>query len=405
MDRARLCPRDRLFVVGRRGGPPSRHREARRVDAAGVSVSTSPDSRKRHSRGRNGDHRLFYAFYLAAQFSGAGIVLQQTFGIEPRLGVAIGAVIIILYTMLGGFLAVAWTDLVQAILMVATLIVLPIVAGVQLVSRDPSALEAVSASSLSWTGGATGVAAVAAIVSGLSWGFGYTGQPHTITRFMAIDRPEAIRVGRFVAMVWAIPAFAGAMAIGLIGARLYSVEAIPSAESPDVQQLMPFMAMELLPDWLAGIFISGAVAAMMSTADSQLLVGTSAVVEDTLHKGFGLSLSDRQWMWLSRGTTLALGTFGYILASTSSDLIFQLVSYAWSGLGASFGPAVLFTLHWKRTTGAGVLAGMVVGALVTVGWEMLPINELLHARLVSFVLACVTIVVVSTRSAKDSRQA
>lgn len=333
---------------------------------------------------------FFYSFYLAAQFNGAGTVLRQTFDIPTFWGIVIGAVIIVLYTMMGGFIAVAWTDVVQAIIMIGTLVILPVVGLWELSQRDPATLHAVGSSASSWTGGLTGFAAVGAVVSGLSWGFGYAGQPHTITRFMSIHHPETIRVGRRVAIAWAVPAFGGAMLIGLIGARLYDVGSLT-----DTEQLMPMMALDLLPGWLAGVFISGAVAAMMSTADSQLLVGTSAFSEDLCRRSFGWELSPRQLVALSRMVTLLLGLGGFLLAITSGELIFTLVSYAWSGLGSSFGPAVIFTLHWKRTTGPGVLAGMLTGAGTTVLWSNLPINDVLHARLVSFVLACVALVIVS----------
>jgi len=342
---------------------------------------------------------FFYSFYLAAQFNGAGTVLRQTFDIPTFWGIVIGAVIIVLYTMMGGFIAVAWTDVVQAVIMIGTLVILPAVGLYELAQRDPSGLQAVGATTTSWTGGATGLAAFAAIVSGLSWGFGYAGQPHTITRFMAIGDPKTIRVGRRVAVAWAVPAFGGSLVIGLVGARLYDVGSLADAE-----QLMPMMALDLLPSWLAGIFISGAVAAMMSTADSQLLVGTSAFAEDVCRRSLGWELTPAQLVALSRFVTLLLGLGGFLLAVTSGELIFALVSYAWSGLGSSFGPAVLFTLHWRRTTGPGVLAGMLTGALVTVTWSNLPINALVHARLVSFILACVAIVIVSrwTQSEPDS---
>jgi len=340
---------------------------------------------------------FFYAFYLAAQFNGAGTVLNRTFDIDIGWGIVLGAVIIILYTMLGGFLAVAWTDLVQALIMIGTLVVLPAAGLVELSTRDPASLTTVDPKVWSWTGGATGAVAVGAIVSGLSWGFGYAGQPHTITRFMSIHHPRTIRVGRRVALAWAIPAFGGALAIGFIGTRLYDVNGLS-----DPEQLMPLMALDLLPGWLAGVFISGAVAAMMSTADSQLLVGTSAFAEDVCRRGLRWELSPRQLVTLSRGVTLLLGLGGFVLAMTSGDLIFQLVSYAWSGLGSSFGPAVLFTLHWKRTTGPGVLAGMLTGAISTVLWNGLPANEVVHSRLVSFVLACAAIWLVSRMTAPAS---
>ncbi|MGF1508821.1 MAG: sodium/proline symporter [Myxococcota bacterium] len=334
---------------------------------------------------------FFYAFYLAAQFNGAGAVLEATFGIDRFVGMVIGASVIILYTMMGGFFAVAWTDFLQALIMIGTLVVLPIVGLLELSHHQAS--FPLSPDVRSWTGSATGLAGVAAVISGLSWGFGYCGQPHTVTRFMSIDRPKHIRIGRIIAFFWAAPAFAGALAIGLIGAQLFDVSALEQAGT--IEQLMPLMAKDLLPAWLAGIFVSGAVAAMMSTADSQLLVGTSAVAEDVIHRGFGVKLGHKGLVVLSRWVTVILGVAAFVLAASSETLIFTLVSYAWSGLGSSFGPAILLTLHWRRTTGLGVLVGMVTGATVTVVWSWLPLNDLIHARLVSFVLAALSVVGVS----------
>ncbi len=335
---------------------------------------------------------FFYAFYVAAQFKGGGNVLQVTFGIPEYWGIVLGATVIILYTMAGGFFAVAWTDLLQAIIMIGTLVILPVVGLIELANRDVSLSASLTGTLGSWTGGASGGAAAVAVVSGLSWGFGYAGQPHTVTRFMSIDRPESIRIGRLIAAAWAIPAFTGAMVIGLVGAALYE----PSTFT-DSELLMPYMATELLPGWLAGIFISGAVAAMMSTADSQLLVGTSAVAEDLYHRGLGIKLTQARLVTVSRVVTIGLGLAGFALAINSEKLIFALVSYAWSGLGSAFGPALLFTLHWRRTSGAGVLGGMLVGTLSTVIYSRFfsSWDEVVSVRLVSFVLSALTVVVLS----------
>lgn len=336
---------------------------------------------------------FFYAFYVAAQFNGAGKVLNVTFGITHLTGIIIGAVVIIAYTMMGGFFAVAWTDLVQAIIMIGTLVVLPLAGLVEVAQQQSSIGEALAGAGnlRSWTGGATGLGAVAAVISGLSWGFGYAGQPHTVTRFMSIRNPGQIRIGRWVALAWAIPAFTGAVFIGLVGLALYDQGTLA-----DPEQLMPRLATDLLPGWLAGIFISGAIAAMMSTADSQLLVGTSALAEDFYRRGLNKELTQARLVQISRGVTIVLGLAAFALALASDKLIFALVSYAWSGLGASFGPALLLTLHWKRTTGAGVFAGMLTGAFTTVLWSnLVTLNAILNARFVAFVLATAVTVLVS----------
>ena len=335
---------------------------------------------------------FFYAFYVAAQFKGGGDVLNVTFGIPVFWGIVLGATIIILYTMAGGFFAVAWTDLVQAVIMIGTLVILPVVGMMELSTRGVSVSDSLTGAAGSWTGGLTGAAAVAAVLSGLSWGLGYAGQPHTITRFMSIRSADDVKIGRLIASAWAIPAFAGAMMIGLVGRALYTKDAFGGDE-----QLMPYMATELLPGWLAGIFISGAVAAMMSTADSQLLVGTSAVAEDFYHRGLGKKLTQSQLVAVSRVVTIVLGIAGFILAIRSDKLIFDMVSYAWAGLGSAFGPALLLALHWRRTSGAGVLAGMLVGTGSTIIYMELfeDWDQLVSVRLVAFMLATLAVIVFS----------
>ncbi|MEQ8279663.1 MAG: sodium/proline symporter [Deltaproteobacteria bacterium] len=330
---------------------------------------------------------FFYSFYVAAQFNGAGKVLDVTFGIPQPWGIVLGAVVIILYTMMGGFFAVAWTDFLQAILMFATLVILPIVAYSEITAGGGT--MALAADKASWFGDKTGIAAFAAVVGGLSWGFGYFGQPHTVTRYMSLADPKSVKIGRVIAISWAVPAFIGAMAIGIAGATMYA-----GVKFDDPEQLMPRMATDLLPGWLAGIFISGAVAAMMSTADSQLLVGTSAVAEDFYRRGLNKELTQKRLVWISRVVTIGLGLAGFVLAVVSDKLIFALVSYAWSGLGSSFGPALLACLYWKGTTARGVLWGMITGATTTVIWSNLDVlNDTLNVRAGAFVLATIAVIV------------
>lgn len=337
---------------------------------------------------------FFFTFYLAAQFSGAGKVLDVTFGIPVFQGMLIGAVVIIFYTMMGGFFAVAWTDFIQGIIMIGALVILPIVGLIELASDGYSLTDAVKIEGpdfASAVGGATGWVAVGVIVSGLSWFFGYMGQPHLLTRFMAIKDPAKLKISRRIAIAWAIPGFAGAMVIGLIGLSMYG-----KGSFEDVELIMPALAADLLPAWLAGVFISGAIAAMMSTADSQLLVISSSVIEDFYHKTLGREVTEKTLLNMSRLVTIAVGIFGFIVAVTSGELIFDLVSYAWSGLGASFGPALLLLLKWKKTNWKGVLAGMITGTVVTIVWSEIEfLDEALSVRFVSFVLAFIAVVTVS----------
>lgn len=336
---------------------------------------------------------FFFTFYLSAQFNGAGKVLNVTFGIDQIWGIVLGAVVIVLYTMAGGFFAVAWTDLIQGIIMIGALVILPIVGFYELGLEHKSisaAMNEVGSKFMSPTGGKEGWVGVAVALSGLSWAFGYMGQPHLLTRFMSIQDSKKIKVSRRIAIAWAIPAFAGAFFIGLIGLAHYG-----AGQFPDSEFVMPQLANDLLPAWLAGIFVSAAVAAMMSTADSQLLVITSSVIEDFYHKTLGKEVNDKQLLMLSRIITILVGVLGFVIAITSKELIFEMVSYAWAGLGSSFGPALLLMLWWKRTTPQGVWAGMITGTLTTIIWSNLAIDEIISVRLTSFVFAFLAVFLIS----------
>jgi len=347
---------------------------------------------------------FFFTFYVAAQFSGAGKVLNVTFGVTHMQGMLIGAVIIVFYTLMGGFLAVAWTDLVQGVIMIGTLVVLPIVAFIE-ISALPAVTFQLDGSTL--LAGKAGMAALGAAVGGLSWGLGYMGQPHLVTRFMAIDKPENIVISRRIAISWAVPAFFGSMFIGLTGYFLihagsmtFNGQALTSIASlGDPEKLMPIMAQNLLHPWIAGVFISGAIAAMMSTADSQLLVSTTVLTEDLI-ANFFTRLKDRfDLLTIGRTLTILIGMLAFYLAWQSTDLVFEMVSYAWGGLGASFGPALLLTLWWKRTSKAGVIAGMVTGTLFTV---VDLFGVWITARFSAFVIALLAVLLFSILKADEA---
>ena len=344
---------------------------------------------------------FFFTFYLGAQFNGAGKILNVTFDIPQFWGVVIGTVVVIFYTMMGGFFAVAWTDFIQGMIMIGTLIILPVVGIFEIYTHGNTLGAAIDSSGnefISVVGGATGWAAVSIIIGGLSWGFGYMGQPHLLARFMSIKSSDKIKISRRIAIAWAIPAFTGTILIGLVGLAIYG-----HGHFADVEHVMPQLAKTLLPAWLAGIFISGAIAAMMSTADSQLLVITSSVIEDFYHKTLGKDVSGKALLYLSRIITVAIGLFGFIIAVTSEKLIFTMVSYAWAGLGSSFGPALLLLLKWKRTTSQGVLAGMITGAVSTIVWSKITkLDDMISVRFVSFVLAFLAVVIVSLITGKTN---
>jgi sodium/proline symporter len=347
---------------------------------------------------------FFFIFYLSAQFNGAGKIMNVTFGLKQSTGMIIGAAVIIFYTMMGGFFAVAWTDMVQGIIMIGTLVVLPLVGMAELRQIHDGSLplaDLVSSDGhrmLSWTGGKTGWAAAALIISGLSWALGYMGQPHLLTRFMAIRSAEEIKISRRIAIAWVIPAFSGALLIGIIGAGLYE-----QGMFEDIEKVMPHLANELLPAWLAGIFVSGAIAAMMSTADSQLLVISSSIIEDLFHRTLGWDVSDRALLRGSRWITIVVGLIGFVIALTSDKLIFSMVSYAWAGLGSSFGPLILLMLTWKKVTWQGTIAGLLTGFVSTVVWsELIALDAVISVRFVSWVMAFLAVWLVSLYTRKKS---
>ncbi len=343
---------------------------------------------------------FFFSFYVAAQFLGAGKVLAVTFGLDPALGMPLGALVVVLYTLMGGFLAVCYTDVVQAVLMIVTLVLMPVIGLVVIAHQhlDIVAAMQVTGQTASLTGGATGWAAAAAVIGGLSWGLGYMGQPHLVTKFMAIDRPDSLRTGRRVALVWTVLAYGGAALVGAVGITLVHNHVVTGADLADVggdpERILPVLANLLFPAWIAGILISGAVAAMMSTADSQLLVATSTIVEDFWSRALKRTMTQSQLVAMSRVVTLAVGVAAFVLAAVSHDLIYDVVSLAWGGLGASFGPVLLLSLHWRGMNGAGVVAGMVTGALATVVWVLVPgLNAAISLRFAAWALACVAAVV------------
>ena len=338
---------------------------------------------------------VFFTFYVSAQFHGSGKILNTIFDIEPLYGISLSAVVIILYTIMGGLLAVAWTDLVQGILMIGTLVILPIVGLIELSSFDTPLRDLImstDSAKSSLVSGFSGLAALSVIVGGLSWGLGYFGQPHLLIRYMAIRSVKDVKKARLIAALWAIPGISGAFLIGVIGMGYFGEDFFIGK---DVENVMPMLAQELLPAWLAGLLISGAVAAMMSTADSQLLVSTSAISED-----LGVNVLKKSNKLLnSRIITVFLGIFAYLVAmysEWSGKTIFSIVSFAWSGLGSSFGPALLLTLWWKGVTRKGIIAGLFTGSITTIIWgSNLYLQSIVTERFISFALAFVAIIIIS----------
>ncbi|MCK4224797.1 MAG: sodium/proline symporter [candidate division Zixibacteria bacterium] len=342
---------------------------------------------------------FFFTIYVSAQFLAAGKVLNTIFGISQFQGMMIGAFIIVIYTIMGGFFAVAWTDLLQGAIMVFTLVLLPIVGLIELggIDKLSVALKNIDPGLLLVGGGKEGFPMIASILGGLGIGLGYMGQPHLVTRFMAIRDPRKLRQGTLIAICWALLAFWGAVFIGIIGLGLFG------NIFADQEQIMPYMTKTLVPAWLAGVLISGAIAAMMSTADSQLLVSTSAISRDIYHQMMKKDAPDKRLVMISRVATLIIGLIAFILALSAQSLVYWLVLYAWAGLGASFGPALLTTLWWKKVTKWGVFSGMVVGTITVLIWYNVPaLKNTLYELIPGFFLSLLSIIIVSILTQKPT---
>jgi len=342
---------------------------------------------------------FFFTFYVAAQFLAAGKVLNFYLNIPPVAGMAIGAVLVLFYTAAGGLLAVSWTDLIQGIIMLLTLAVLPLAVLAELGGPGTlqSKLGALGGSYLAWTPGASKWAAFSAVAGSLAIGLGYMGQPHLVLRFMAIKSPDDVRKGRLIAVGWALIAFFGAILIGLTGLAFFGPEAVgESGRIPDIEQLMPMMARHFMPEWLAVIMIVGAIAAMMSTADSQLLASSSAISEDIYRRLINPDADQDKLVALGRWATLGVGVVAFLLAWRADEFVYNMVLYAWAGLGAAFGPPLLLALHWRRTSRAGVLAGFISGTVVVIAWYNVPVlKALLYEMIPGFLVSLAATVLLS----------
>ncbi len=352
---------------------------------------------------------FFFLFYVSAQFHASGKVLNSLFDLDSITGITAGAFIIIIYTLMGGFYAVAWTDLLQGFLMIGTLVILPIAGFIELSENDKTIKDGLLVAEKLFNNhnsdffmGKTGFAALVSVLGGLSWGLGYLGQPHLLTRYMAINNSKQIKVARKIAIIWAVPGITGAFLVGIVALLHFG----PSYfQLIDPEKAMPLLATDILHPIFAGLFISGAVAAMMSTADSQLLISTSAITEDL---GIGLKVRNKVLDAVTncRIFTIIMGLTAYgiaIFSQITGKTIFSVVSYAWSGLGSAFGPALLLTLWWDKTTRKGVIAGILMGFFTTIIWSNIPeLKALVTERLISFTFSLFAVILVSYFSKNEN---
>jgi sodium/proline symporter len=306
-----------------------------------------------------------FAVYCASSFKACGILFNTVFGMDQTQAVILAAIIIFAYTFLGGFAAVCWTDFIQGSLMLIALLLVPMLAlgaisGVptaQAAPIDANYWNLLPSGTLDWS-------SLSTILNGLAWGLGYFGMPHILIRFMSIKSPEMIRKSRKIAMIWVVLALGAAVAVGLVG-RVFLPDLPAEASSTVFIQ----MTQRLLPAFIAGILLSGILAASMSTADSQLLVSASAFASDIYKPIFRKEAANKEMMLVSRLIVLAVSFVALLIAiNPNSGTIMNLVENAWAGFGSAFGPVIILTLFWKRFSYKGAIAGIVGGALTDVLW-------------------------------------
>jgi len=332
---------------------------------------------------------VFFTFYTSSGLVSGAILFEKSFGLDYSTALYVGTLVIVAYTFLGGFLAVSWTDFFQGTLMFFALVIVPIVALEELggwtltVSRiaamDPKFLDIHADMTVMTT------------ISLMAWGLGYFGQPHILVRFMAIRSDRLIPRARLIGMTWMVISLYGAIFTGFVGMAYF-------AESPLQNPETVFIALSqtLFNPWMGGTLIAASLSAIMSTVDSQLLVCSSAIVEDFYRGILRRRAGQRELVWIGRSAVIVIAILAVLIAGDPKRRVLALVAYAWAGFGATFGPVIILSLIWKGVTRNGALGGMVLGAGTVIVWKQLHGGIFdLYEILPGFVLGWVGIVVLS----------
>lgn len=310
---------------------------------------------------------VFFTFYVSSGMVAGGKFFESSFGMPYHLGMTLVAGIVVLYTLVGGFLAVSWTDVVQGLMMVTALVMVPVVGIIHVggIGELFNAVENVDPKLLSWTGGGLTAVTTMGIISALAWGLGYFGQPHIIVRFMALRSAREAASARRIGIGWMALAAIGAALTAFVGVAVYTHD---KGQLPDAESVFISLGQLLFHPLIAGFMLAAILAAIMSTISSQLLVTSSAIVEDIYKAVSKRELSGRDGILLGRIAVASVSILAAILAWPKSDTILALVAFAWAGFGASFGPIVLLSLYWRKLTAWGAIAGMLVGAITVGVW-------------------------------------
>ena len=342
---------------------------------------------------------LFFTFYTASGLVGGAILFENSFGMQYSTALISGGLIIVGYTFIGGFLAVVWTDAVQAVLMFLALLVAPTVVilssgGTEAVWQQ---MQAVNPQSTELFSNMT----LIGFLSLIAWGLGYVGQPHILARFMAVENPQKLVAARRIAMVWMVLVLFGSVATGLAGIAYFADNPLENPETVFIA-----LSQQLFNPWVAGIITAAILSAIMSTVDSQLLVSSSVISEDFYRVFVRPQASEKELLMVSRGAVIAIALLAMVIASDRESRVLDLVSYAWAGFGAAFGPVIVFSLFWRSMTAASAIAGMIVGAVTVVVWSNLTGGLFdLYEIVPGFAFASMVIVIITTLKPASDAQA
>jgi sodium/proline symporter len=342
---------------------------------------------------------LFFLFYTSSGLVAAGKLFESTFGLDYQTAVIVGTVIIVSYTFFGGFLAVSWTDVVQGLLMAAALVIVPIIAlnSIGGWGNAQAAMEASNPQLLTFFNDVEGnPLGFVAIISLAGWGLGYFGQPHILARFKAIGDDAALPTARRIAVLWTSICLVAALMVGWVGIGYIGEGGIADAET-----VFLVLIQAMMHPIVAGILLAAVLAAIMSTADSQLLVSSSALAEDFYKALFRRDATQAELVWVSRFAVVGIAILALVFAFNPESTVLSLVSYAWAGFGAAFGPAVILSLFWKRMNRNGALAGIIVGGVTVVVYKQIDTIGL-YEIIPGFILATIAIVVATLLSPPPS---
>ncbi|MBZ7931911.1 sodium/proline symporter PutP, partial [Campylobacter sp. RM12910] len=331
---------------------------------------------------------VFFTFYISSGLVSGAKLFEGAFQIRYDYALIAGTLIIVIYTFLGGYKAVCWTDMIQGLLMLGALIIVPLVMLYHLggISKAFSIVKEINPQALS-----INHVSFVSIISALAWGFGYFGQPHILVRFMSIRSAKDIPIATFIGIFWMSLCLFSACLIGILGiAYIYKFQ----LNLQDPEKIFILMSQLLFNPWIAGILLSAILAAIMSTASSQLLVSSSTIAEDFYKKIFKKNASSRVVLNLGKIGVLIVALIAFLISMDKNSSVLDIVSYAWAGFGSSFGAVIIFSLFWKRMTKFGAIAGMISGALVVVLWKNC-VDSNLYEMIPGFLAASLVIIFVS----------